>query len=664
MPKKKNKSVRDSVVAEDSQALFVREKRVTIEDADGLKVWYDRITDLTDWLGQHHWNGWKSWRAAYELDRLIHWASKKMDDQNLTSESEDISKITVPLIANHIRNLVPFLYVKDPTFYAMPSDPKNLRSALAQMDYLNYAWREYKMGKQVKKAILDAAIIGHGICKTGWNLELYETDNLSDKGILTYQDYIKRECPFVRRVNPFLFFFDRFSPEFDLASARWCGELIVMPIQDIVDCDLFDKELRNDLMTHEIEPYTVEQWKTAAFKNSGDDQTNFLFSPKHGKGKENEGYDPTTLALIYEIHDKKFNQIITLLASSGSEKIQRALRVRDNPHDYLNDFVYEKVDFEEVPNEPYGIGHARYLIDIQKQINRSRNKMYAITRMFNPKWYHSGPEPLAESESQKLKSDIPGDVINGNPGSTLVPLQTPTISSDLYQMSSILDKDFSELSGDDILTRGGLLPSRTSAEEVRERARLRGLRLETNVQNTYEFTLNIGRKIVMHAQKYLEKETAVYVIGRPGVMVNTVRPRDMESYFNLDMSIISKTADTPDVIAQKFQQLFTLFTNPNFLQLLAQYQIPIDMGALVYKYMETLGVSEIGVMMPGYSGFQTKVLPENYQPYNTGNQTGAGAQPTTPESTREIQSDNVDPNSSAQGIEGIMAQMMGGQQGM
>lgn len=629
--------------------MFKRETAVKLQD-EGLQTWYNRVDDLITWLAEKNaWNGWKSWRASYELDRLIHWAEKKGEDQNISSDSEDLNKITVPLVASHIRNLVPFLYIKDPVFYGRPFNEKDFQSMQAQMDYLNYAWREFKMGKQVKRAILDAAIIGHGIVKTGWTLELNEVKN-TGKGVISYYDYIKKEAPWTRRINPFLFLFDRFAPEFDLDSARWCCELIITPLQDIVDDERYDPELRNKLYNGKVIPTTVEELRKKA---SPDDQNNFLFAPKNKKNNEDHEYDPTTLALIYEIWDKKFDQVITLLATDDENSREHALRIQENPYPYLDNFPFEKVDFEEVPNDPYGIGHARYLVDVQKQINRNRNKMYAITRQFNPKWVYSGQEPMDQVEKQKVKDDIPGDVITLKPNCILTPLELPKISVDLYNIGQILDKDFSELSGDDILARGGLLPSRTSAEEIRERSKLRGLRLETNVQNTYDFTLNIGKKIIQHARRYLKSDIAFNVIGRPGIIAgNTITPSDMATTFGIEMSVISKTLDPPEVRRQAFAQMFQLFTNPNMIQMMQQMGVPINFGALVYKYLETLDVNEVEAMFPGYSGFKQGQIPQDMVPINTGNPASPN-QPATPESTRNIQSDNVSPNSEMQGMEGM-----------
>jgi len=638
-------------------------KREEPSGSDVIKLWFERIENTLVWLKDKHWNGWPSWKAAYELDRTIHWASKKLEqDQNISSSSEDLGPITIPLIANHIRNLIPFLMFRDPHFFGRPKK-EDFSSIIAQMDYLNAVWREHKMTKQARRTILDAAIIGHGIAKSGWTIKLELPDNIEKKGILDYKDYIKEESPWIRRINPFLFVFDRFGSDYDLDSARWCAELIIKPLQDVIDNENYDESLRKKLEDGSITPLSVEEF-SKNYYDSANNQSDFLFSNDKNKTEES-ALSSSTLILLYEVWDKKFNKTYTLLAGDGDQR-EKALRERTNPYDYLGSFPYEKVDFEEVPNNPYGIGHARYLSDTQKMVNRNRNKIYSITRMFNPKWAHIGDEPLGIIEENKLKEDIPGVVINLKPGSTLNALDTPKASQDLYNAANLLDKDFTELSGQDILSRGGLLPSRTSAEEIRERSRLRGLRLETNVQNTNEFVLSLAKQILKHAKNNLKVEKAVSVIGRPGSLFNEISPKQFESEVTLDMGVISKSLDPPEVQRSQIMKIFQMVSNPNMIQLFQQFQIPVNLSALWYKLLELMDIPEMQVAFPGLSGFREgliETIPETFTPLNTAS--APNIQPGSPEgsaeSTRQIQSDNISPQSLTQGLEGLLNAPGGGE---
>ena len=73
---------------------------------------------------------------------------------------------------------------------------------------INYAWREYDIQQQIEKATLDSIVIGHGVVKTGYNLEVDMADNPRTEGSIFYEDYIKKDSPFAKRISPFLFYYD------------------------------------------------------------------------------------------------------------------------------------------------------------------------------------------------------------------------------------------------------------------------------------------------------------------------------------------------------------------------------------------------------------------------------------------------------------------------
>jgi hypothetical protein len=616
------------------------------ESVKNIQLWQSRIRSHLEFL-KKHWNGWESWKAAYLLDRAIHWGEAK----TIVPKAQDLNaEVTVPIIANHIRNLMPFLFSKNPVFYGFPSrkDIEAIEDSKAQIDYLNSVWEEQGMTRQARRSVLDAAIIGHGIVRTGfgYDLELPVTKDITKKGNINYLEYITEENPYIRRINPFLFLFDRMSPDSDLSSARWCCEIIIQTTQDLIDNELYDKNVRKKIETGEVDIMRVMEFNSKYHKETEEDLS-FLFAEQKevGEGLEN----PDSLCIVYKVYDRKFGNIFTLNPSYDEEVL--SINQWEPTYGHLKSFPFLKVDFEEVPNEPYGIGHVRYLADLAHQIQRNRTKIYAVSRMFNPKYVHTGPQKLDPTEQEKIDNDQPGMVVNLNPGCVLGQFPIPTNSRDLYEATSILDKDYSEVSGEDVLARGGLLPSRTSAEEIRERRRLRGLRLETNVENTHTFILQIANQVLLHSKRFATKDRVVQVIGRPGEFWSEVSVLQLKrGETKLKLELISKDPEPPDVKRRNLMELFNIIANPNIYQLLQAQGVQVNMRRLWKTMMDTFGIDEMEHIFPGLN--ENIDLP-NIDLQNMGNQPGmSNGQPA---STTEMQTQNVSPESALQGSRGLEA---------
>lgn len=618
---------------------------------ENIRIWQSRIRGHLEFL-KKHWNGWESWKAAYLLDRAVHWGEAK----NIKRSAQELDgEITVPKIANHIRNLMPFLFSKNPVFYgqSVKNTYEDLQDSKAQIDYLNAVWEEQGMTKQARRAVLDAAIIGHGICKTGfgYDLELPTTNDPNKKGQINYLDYISSEAPYIRRINPFLFLFDRMSPDSDLSSARWCCELIIQTVQDLVDNELYNKDVRKKIESGEVDIMKVMEFNSKYHKEAEEDSS-FLFSEYKDTSEGIES--PDALCIVYKVYDRKFGSVFTLNPGYDEEVLNIQPWSTTNSH--LKNFPFIKVDFEEVPNEPYGIGHTRYLTDIVHQINRNRTKLYGITRMFNPMYTHTGPKKLDQTEQEKIHENKPGYVVNLDPGCVIGEFPTPRASQDLYNASNLLDKDFSELSGDDILAQGGLLPSRTSAEEIRERRRLRGLRLETNVENTHTFILQTANQVLVHSKRYATKDRIVQVIGRPGEFWNQVSVEQLRrGETKLKLELISKDPEPPDIKRRSLMEVFQMVANPNLYQLLQAQGVQVNMRRLWKSLMDTFGIDELEHIFPGLN--DNIGLP-NIDLQNTGNQSAIGGNGQPP-STTAIQGDNVSPESFLQGDAGMLSQIFG-----
>ena len=214
-------------------------------------------------------------------------------------------------------------------------------------------------------------------------------------------------------------------------------------------------------------------------------------------------------------------------------------------------------------------------------------------------YFHTGEERLSDQEAAKFRNQITGTVIEGHIGDTLQPLPSPNLGNDLYQIDRIIDKDFSEITGDDALARAGNLPSRTSAREVQERSRLRVLRLEEASESVRKVILKIGNQLVLHARHNLKKEQTVTLLGHKGLVWKPVNAETLKVDFKMDLRVLSKGEESTSQRRTDLLQILQFAINPNVLQLFQQSQRPFEFFELWRLLMETYEIDELELAFPG-----------------------------------------------------------------
>lgn len=607
-------------------------RRENKESSDNVKLWLDRIENVLAWLSKDHWNGWKSWKAAYLLDRTVHWMAQK-DGENLDHRTEftNTHRVTVPLLSNIIRNTVPFLLNRAPFFFGHSANPEKNRAVQIRIAHLNTVWREQKMTWQVMRSIFDAAIIGHGICKVGFTRNLNSlTLKPEESGKLTYQDYIKDETAWIRRINPFHFIFDRTGVDYDLDTARWCAELIPDSVQNILDNNNYRDEAKKALLEGRLSPVVVQ--KQSAGQTNED--FNNLWAPFSDEHRDHVEIDEDTQIIKAEVWDKKFGKRMVLLLGSCNKPSDQLLfdaawpEVLDN-----NTFPYRKMDFIYLPNQSYGMGQVRYGVDTQKLINLHRTMLAEVLSRMPAMLTHTGEEELTEENKRLIKNNEVGSVVELKVGASLDRLKGPELTESFDRSTSILQSDLGELSDQDILFRGGNLPSRTTASEIEARQRIQNAKLDQQQDAAHTFILDLAR-LVLKYNASLKADQLVPVLGKKGrIAIRITSNPNAESEFEapltvlqeeiarLELNVVSKDIDPPAIKRRQLMELFQLVMNPNALQLFQALQIPINVRGLFRSILETFNIPEFEESF-GILSEEPPIIPSTFTPVNAGSQPG------------------------------------------
>lgn len=570
---------KSNVILKNQQALSTFRKNQTekknMELSTGdysYKLWHDRIAQTLDWRANRYWNGDKNWDNAYEIYRGKHW-----QDQNTENPTSDTprNRITVNVTASTIQNIGPFLMNSHAEFSVKPRKPESATSATLQQAVLNYEWQVRNCQDQARMALDDALIIGHGICKHGFILELDEAVKKMD-GEIVYADYISEESPYVKRICPKNFLFDPTASEQNLATASWCAEIFYVPVRDILANASYDKKVIADIKAGKYSIKSKVTLDTDSYGTTASDTR--------------EGTDREKLGVLYEIWDKKFKKYYVFACGVIPPLVEK-----DWPYDYLRGFPYEMVEFIHINDEPYGVGIPYSIQDQQHELNRKRTQMFNHSRVYNRKYQVVSSE-LEDTDLNDLIYGTDGTIVKVKTMGAIQPIQDAPLSGDVYQLEAIIKEDVRQLTGADALIQGGQLPSRTTAGEVNARGNLFRAKLDDRVGNVDSFLVRLGTAVLAHIKNGYVTNRVVRIVGKQGETWETVTPKDIQD--EVDVTMESVSAPKTDPILDRQQALQILQISQSMLPLIQAGVLKIDMNELFKWVLEKFDIKDAGRFFP------------------------------------------------------------------
>lgn len=558
---------------------FVREPKT---GEDTYDLWQTRINAALSWR-QNHWNGDKAWKRSYRMFRGDHWRVM-LSDQDDPSSDAVRDRITVNLTGSTVLSFLPFLVRKNPEFLVTARRPKFLVAAAIQRAILNYEWQARKMQRQIKRAVADMAICGHGIIKTGFILDINEdaATNPNLDGKIAYESYVTKEAPYIKRVSPFMFLFDPEAPEHDLESARWCGEIFFKPLQDIIANKQYDSKVVRQIKDGIETPKTVQSY--LAETQSGSTP---LFA------KEELPKSDLERCVMAEIWDKKHMKYYVFAIGIPEPLIERPW-----PYPYLNGFPYHKVDFITLPDEHYPVGIPRWIEDQQFELNRIRTSMFEHRRRFNRK-YVVVEGQVDPEEMNKLEAGPDGTVVLAKDINAIKALEDARLASDQIQTEAVIKQDVREITGADELLRGGGLPSRTTATEVSARANLVTLKLDDRIEAIDDFVKDICNQLIQHVKANYVTDKLMKVAGPQGIYWVNFTQEDIQGDFDIEIETTSAEKVDPSTNRAQALQILQIITQN--LQVLVQSGLKINVTELFRYVFEQFNVKDIARIFPQFA---------------------------------------------------------------
>ncbi len=403
--------------------------------------------------------------------------------------------ITVNLIFPTIRNQIGYYYYKDPYLFVKARNDESVLSAPLAEAYLNYEWTERNVRRQQRFSIYDTLIFGNAVTEVSWR---FETDVIKRKGKderIYYNEYIKKDHPYVRRLSPLRFGFDPKAEMEPITEAEFVFKECFAALEDVK--------------------------KNPKFKNTKDIEYGVTTNDR-----EKDRYGEECVKLV-ELHDRKNMKLLVY-----AQGYDRPLLEEDHPYEgVLEGHNFEWLQFNHVPDEPYGISQISLIEDQQHELNRTRTQMFHHRRRVSNRRYVYDEGAISDRAIQKLEDAEGGAMVAVGNIDRIKPLDDAQMSYDVPLIESVIKQDIRELTGLPASQYGVMDNKSRSATEVSNVQGAMNLRTDDNLVLVEEFTRNIARKFLQLIQNFGDKEVVMKIVGPKGYFWQKMSKEDIQGEY-------------------------------------------------------------------------------------------------------------------------------------
>ncbi len=526
------------------------------------KIGKEERKDVTTWLTRI-----KHGEAFRDADgRGTAWKNMKKYYRN----QFEAEAMTVPLIFSHGRQIVPFLYFKNPVVECTPLQRGFGRKAKILEAVDNMLIQEMRVKEQLKLIIQDAYLYDYGVRKVGYDSEFgYDPTNSSWKELFAelgieltedelkeYNTFIISEFPFFLRVPPKRFIVDPDVEGPTLDTARWVIEEFFRPLEDVLDDDRYD--FPKDLMaTHQI---------------TKDSAGNSVISPKKEGNVQNDIAKKSDIERVklWEIWDKKNREVIVI--ADGYQGIGRRT---EDVWGLKNFFPYDRLCFNPVSDEHYSTSDAMYIEKQQLEYNDTVDQEMVHRRHSNRKLI-AREGAFSLEQKAKLMSGKPDVLVECSvPTAELLQLN-PSMSRDIYQARGDIRSDL-----DDTLAMGrnqqsqemGKRKTASEAMIINQYTELRSDERRDIVADFLERAIVDVNKLVF---KFWDTPDVIKLIGVEGEEWETWTGEDLEGEYAIQLTPNSVMPHTKELYKQKVEKLYQLLAGNPFVNLKEMTRILLD----------------------------------------------------------------------------------------
>ena len=502
-----------------------------------------------EWAQSQYSNKQSDWEKQYRETYIF-------NDKNRTVST--LHDFFVPKIYETIRTIMPKLVGNTPRFIVTPKLGKIDKNKIKSLkEYIeDFEWKRMDMRSKVKELALSMTTYGTAFALVEW-----------------------REKP--------VYVWDRKKKQNVEQGRIGMNNVTVLDIHDVLfDYKFVDHQdspffmyVKRNLSVQQVEElgFKVEKGETEKKTNSIDNAE----SAKLDKFRENDWSDPDTNPngfnhdLWYYYTDNEKGQPVMFAILDGEQVVGNMM----NPFPHRK-YPVVKVVYEEKAGEGYGVGISEMLMNLQKELNHSRNLRYDnVLRSIVGRW-------LVDSSRGNIDIkqflDMSKHVIVGQDvANSIVAIPTPNVTGNAYNETQQLSVDIQTLSGINNFTQSeasGFNDTATGAKMIQANS---NLRIDAALDNLETGLAKMGEMIIQNNLAFQEND----VIAR----ITDGEDFNLEDFaFPFDLSV--ESGSTSAQLNFKEQEEAAIFLNS--LTPFAQAGL-VDMDAILKKFLRSYDIKNV-----------------------------------------------------------------------
>jgi hypothetical protein len=480
---------------------------------DKLQFCRDEVTRSKKWRSDNYD---ELWHRMIELYRGKQYATASRNDS-----------LVVNLVFATKNVIAPAVAINNPRFVVNARKPENAPNAVIVEEVLNYLWRCHGYQDELRLAVDDWILCGHGWTKAGYRfvkppetkptgelggentIEKGDQEGIDDRmpvpgNVESESTEVVADRPYIERISLFDMFVD---PDARLPrEMRWIAQRIWRPVQDVRVDSRYDVKARKAVAV------------TTRFVSTGtgdSDGRSDIDTPDEGA---------ISYCEIIEFYDLKRNEVSTFAmagdAANEGGSVNDAYLIKPAPIPYGSGHPFLMLRNYEVTDNFYPMGEIESIESLQLELNETRNQMLNHRKRFARKWIYAR-DGFDEDGVRALESDVDNSMVpalgDQDPSRLIAPLPSIGTPPDFYNQSQLIEDDINTISGVSDYMRGqpdsAIRRTATEAAMIQDAANSRSRDKLAKIES---YLSTCGEKIVALMQQFMTGEQVARITSVAG----------------------------------------------------------------------------------------------------------------------------------------------------
>lgn len=458
----------------------------------------DKIDQSRRWRRDERYD--QLWRRMIDLYKGKHY-------DELTEED----RLVVNICFSTINVIAPSISVNHPKITVGARKPEDGDRAIITEAIVNYWWRHYDCQQQLRRAVDDYLVVGHGWLKVGYRFVEEEklvnpdagvehTDTVDpNQGFSEETEIVVTEDrPFVERISPFDVFVDPDATSMD--DVTWIAHRVRRPLMEVKNDTRYNRQARLD-----AQPSSWSKWEA-----DGD--------RKNPARHNDNGYVD-----VWEFYDVR-KGTVAIFCDGADNFLISPMKLE---YGFAHPFVMLRN--YDVPENFYPMGELESIEPLQYELNATRTQMINHRKRFSRKWlyresaFDAHGRAALESDEDNVMVPVVGDE---QLGGVVAPMPAIVNPPDMYNVSSTIVQDIDRISGVAEFMRGGVSEINRTATEAAMIQDAANARTSDKLAAVEAVIAQCAKRLIGLAQQFMTGEQVVRVVGSSAMPIWVTFDRD------------------------------------------------------------------------------------------------------------------------------------------